>query len=206
MLKTKSLDLSDNIKSTNHNQKGMTLLEILFTLILFLTSTLAIISLIITAIDKPKQAGIESVFNSYRTYADILLLETEGNISKGDLSEYIREYNSRLDANFKFGNNVQDTTFAKSVVENPYGNPYIIDIVTDSTSNKASIVITTQGQEVGQDFKLGVYYLDGEVYTATFGFGRRDRVIRVTSEEAIALGLIVDDDTDGNSDIISITP
>lgn len=193
-------------KGYKNNQKGLTLVEILFSIILFVLANVVIISLIITSVDKPRQAGIESVMTNYRTTAHLLLLETNGVINGGDITSSIEEYNNRLDTGYTFNSKVGSEFFKSTKIMNPYGNPYIIDIVTDSTSKRASIVITTQGQGLGQDFKLGVYYLDGKVYTATFGFGRRDRVIGVASEEALALGLTVDDNADGNSDILSITP
>jgi type II secretory pathway pseudopilin PulG len=162
------------------NEKGLTLIEMLIAILIFILASVFIVSLVTSALDKPKEAGIKSAMNSYESASQLILLETSGIIAEDAngapstlLPEFVAELNKEVDPSATFS----DAGISK--LENAYGNTYNVTIATVPAEQKASIIFTTDGAKAGadNDFVTSVYYVDGEVIIGTDGFGRNDKDI-----------------------------
>lgn len=175
-------------KHTLKQEKGFTLIEMLIAIIIFILASVFITSLVTDAMNKPKEAGIRSVFSSYESSAQLLLLETSGNIPGADEQAWINELNATVDPSSAF---TYSTTKGVSTLENAYGNVYEVDITKNTTTGNTGIVITSVGSKSTDIYTVALYYTDGEVLVGTKGFGRNDKKIADAKLTAITGGTIL---------------
>ena len=176
------------VKRTLKQEKGFTLLDMLVAIIIFILASVFIASLVTDAMDRPKEAGVRSVFNSYESAAQVLLLETSGDIPGDDEQAMITELNQVVDpsATFTYATNKGVTT-----LKNAYGNVYEVDIAKSTATKKTSIIITSIGSKDTEKFTLALYYSDGEVIIGTDGFGRNDKKIDTDVLTALTGGTVI---------------
>lgn len=200
-LKGKVRSLLTSSRQALQNERGLTLMEMLIAILVFILASVFIVAMVTSALDKPKEAGVNSVLSSYESAAQLLLVESSGDIPGTTEAEMIAQLNLGVDPTATF-----DGASAETTLENPYGNKYKVEIDKDPANNKASIIVTTQGasSDAKDTYKLGVYYLDGEIHIATEGFGRNNKTIDQATI-GTELGLS-DGNTDTYADIAPITP
>lgn len=168
-----------------NDERGLTLIEMLIAILIFILSTVFIVSLVSNAIDKPKEAGVRSVLSSYESAGQLLMIETSGDLPGTTEAELIAELNKEVDPTAVF-----NTADGKTKIKNAYGNEYEVSINKDVTGKKASIVIETQGKK-DDKYVLGIYYVEGEVHIGTDGFGRNNRTIDEDTLEKLGSGFTV---------------
>lgn len=171
-LKEKFNRVMGHSKATLDNERGITLIDMLVAILIFVLASVLIVTMVTKALDKPKEAGVRSVFNGYETAAQTLLLETSGNMPGDTAEDWVIELNEALDKEYQF-----DPIGGETYTTNAYGNVYEIDGKNGAGANKAQFVITSEGKKPGEVYTLGVYYVDGEVSTCTLGFGRNNKDI-----------------------------
>jgi type II secretory pathway pseudopilin PulG len=148
-----------------NNNRGVTLLEILTAILIFILASVFIISLLISSLDKPKQAGVVQDLNAYEQAAQLLLKEIP--LTKD--TEYIKsELNNNLETNSKFLS--EESTSTKL---NAYNKPYNLDILQDST--QTAIIISTFGKTKSDVYELIVLREGKTVESCTNGFARTDQ-------------------------------
>lgn len=163
------------------NEQGLTLIEMLIAILIFILATVFIVSLVSNALDKPKEAGVRAAMSSYESAAQILMIETSGKIANGinketlaTHAELVKEFNTDLDPASYF---VEDKEGSKTEnLKNAYGNEYEITITKVANEPRSSIVITSEGKK-GEVYTLAVYYDNGVVSIGTKGFGRNDKPV-----------------------------
>lgn len=187
-MNSKLTKATNMLTKTLKQEKGFTLIEMLVAIIIFILASVFIASLVTDAMDRPKEAGVRSVFNSYESAAQVLLLETSGNVPGADEEEMIEELNLVVDPSAKF---TYSTTKGVSTLQNAYGNAYEVDIVKNTTTKKTSIVISSVGSKASEKFTLALYYSDGEVIIGTDGFGRNDKKIPDATLTALTGGTVL---------------
>lgn len=204
-LKQKVRSLFSSSRQALQNERGLTLIEMLIAILVFILASVFIVAMVTSALDKPKEAGVNSVLSSYESAAQLLLVESSGDINGDSMAAWVSELNLGVDPTATFADDGSGK-FA-TTLENPYGNKYYVEITEDPSADKASVVVSTQGAKDSDIYSLGVYYLGGEVHIATNGFGRNDKMVDPAVETDLATAFsLVDGDSNKNIDIPSVTP
>lgn len=150
-------------KSVYRNHYGLTLLETLVAIIIFILASIFIVTLTASAIDKPKTAEVVNDFSTYEKVASLLLKEVTDNPTLELLSS---EFNLDLPRGLKFLEGVSEK-------ETAYNKKYSLTIGKDGSQTE--IIITTGGKKDTDLFKLVVVEDNGVVDYCTKGFGRNSK-------------------------------
>lgn len=167
-----------NNKSKHFNQQGLTLLEILVAIIIFILASFFIVSFTASAIDKPKQAGVLSDFANYELAGMTLLKEVGNNLTE---EETLTEFNKHLGKDLSLESGV-------SKKKSPYNEPYTGKVVKDTT--QTSIVVTTKGRKKDDLFSLVILIEGMTVESCSRGFGKNDKELIVLESDLCDTALI----------------
>jgi type II secretory pathway pseudopilin PulG len=177
------------IRTLLRNQRGVTLLEILTAILIFILASVFIISLLVSSLDKPKQVGVVQDLNSYKDSAQLLLKE----IPNTNDTEYIKEeLNNNLETNSRFLS--EESTSTKL---NAYNKPYTLDILQDST--QTAIIISTTGKTNSDLYEIVILKEGKTVESCTNGFS-------TTDQELSTLDSTLCDKTAPNNGTGNVTP
>lgn len=161
-------------------QKGFTLMEILIAIIIFVIASVFIVSMTAHALDKPKQAGIMSDFDSYTKTGSVLLKELD---SKTLEEELLTELNRELNRELKFSEGVSEKV-------NPYTKPYKVTVKKENT--QTALIITTEGKKDTDIYSLVLLKEDNKVESCTNGFSKANKKL-LTLESDLCEGVATPD-------------
>jgi hypothetical protein len=149
----------------------------LIAILLFMLSSVYIISLVGNAIDKPKEAGIFNDLLYYESTGELLLLSA----SDEELATGVKTIlNNDLDSHTLFG--VDNVTKKK----NAYKHPYTLEIQETLVPLKTSIIISTRGKNRDDIYKIIVIKEGTTIDSCTTGFGRKDRNLEILASSLCA--------------------
>jgi prepilin-type N-terminal cleavage/methylation domain-containing protein len=154
------------------NQKGLTLIEMLIAILIFILASVFIVSLVTNALDKPKEAGIMSAFNSYQKTSELLLKSAKDTLTAEEVE---LEYANSVDKTAKF-----DSVTGESAMKNGYKNNYNLDVTKPvptviGEEPKTAIVVETQGKKKNKKYLLVTVKEGKTVESCTKGFGRKNK-------------------------------
>lgn len=157
-------------KGARKSEKGLTLIEILIAILIFILATVFIVALVGKAIDKPKVAGIQGDLKHYEDTARLVFNSAPKVAGVALLKEYLNE---ELGKSEKFGDG--DVTLLK----NGYNNTYSLTVVDKVEESYQAIVIETRGSKVSEKYQVIIIKEGGVVDTCTTGFGRNNKELSV---------------------------
>lgn len=134
-------------------KKGMTLIELLAVIAIIAILFVLLIPNISRAIDKARIAGIQTDMHSYEIGIRSAIM---GNNKEFDESMI----NEVLDNNLKFDNN-------KSKKNNPYGEPYELEILSPN-------VLKIVSKNAEKRYAVKIQKIDGEIESTYLGFNGKD--------------------------------
>lgn len=178
------------------NEKGLTLIEMLIAILIFILATVFIVSLVSNALDKPKVAGIQGDLKHYEDTARLVLntatgLAGEKSSKELAITQYINE-----DLGGKEGFKGDKSTHV-----NAYGNNYNLNVEVDVGDDKQKIVtIQTTGNK--EEYKVIIIEQGGVVDSCTVGFGRNDKPLTVLkSNLCVSVGGVVGEEEEEEEEL-----
>lgn len=176
------------------NEKGLTLVDILIGILIFILAVVFIISLVSNSIDKPKVAGIKGALDYYEKGTSLTMYQLPGLPNLGTL---IAEINVEFDEESKFVDK-------KSKRVNAYGNPYQIEVEQDG--DQTAVIIETVGKKKDDKYRVVVVKEEGVIEACTAGFGRHDKkLVTLVSEWCGDNKELGEDDGEGEDVVLEET-
>jgi prepilin-type N-terminal cleavage/methylation domain-containing protein len=143
----------DNMKAKMGNEKGLTMMELMFVLLIIAIIIAVIVGVGGRGTDKARETGVKSDFKAFSDASEMYLVQEAGiGIDRLGL-------NDEIDAQFA----VDDTT-GDSVKVDPWKVAYNVTVtpIDTAATEAASIVVKSTGKTGGDDFTAAVYYYDGK--------------------------------------------
>lgn len=150
------------IRRIINNQHGLTLIETLSAILVFILLSVVLITPVSNAIEKPKIAGVQNSLNTYEKEATLLLRDTP---QTADTTLITEQLNSTLEKQLKFLN-------GKSVSKSPYKKEYNLEVKKNST--QTAIIINTVGKKDSNIFQIAIIKEGNVIESCSRGFGRKD--------------------------------
>jgi hypothetical protein len=155
----------------------------LIAILIFILASVFIVSLVTSALDKPKEAGILGDFNHYDNAGVLLLKSASNSLSESDLES---DFNKGLNKAVVFDAN-------GSLKKNAYGNNYNLAITKGAV--QTTIEVGTTGKSDKKKYGLVVVKEGKTVESCTFGFGRNNKKLP-TLKHPLCNGAIPDTGTE----------
>lgn len=163
-LKSKVSNIRTKMQEKVGNQKGLTMIELMFVLLVIAIIIAVIVGVGSNGTDKARETGVKSDFKAFSDASEMYLVQEVGK------KLTISGFNGEIDAQFAVTEATPGAGTGESVKEDPWKTPYTVSVNSIDTSAKtaASVVIESGGKTGGDDFTAAVYYFDGKSARCTY--------------------------------------